>query len=69
MNGSPFKLGAFAASGGGALAAIVLGDDAIPITAAAIAGKNALASVTTIQGLLDGWDATCAALQELVAFL
>ena len=69
MNGSPFKLGAFAASGGGALAAIVLGDDAIPITAAAIAGKNALASVTTIQGLLDGWDANFAALQELVAFL
>jgi 2,4-didehydro-3-deoxy-L-rhamnonate hydrolase len=69
MNGSPFKLGTFAASGGGAFAAIVLGDDAIPITAAAIAGKNALASVTTIQGLLDGWDANFAALQELVAFL
>jgi 2,4-diketo-3-deoxy-L-fuconate hydrolase len=69
MNGSPFKLGTFAASGGGAFTAIVLGDDAIPLTAAAIAGKNALASVTTIQGLLDGWDANFAALQELVAFL
>ena len=68
MNGSPFKLGSFAASGG-AFAAVVLGDDAIPLTAAAIAGKNALASVTTIQGLLDGWDANFAALQELVAFL
>ena len=68
MNGSPFKLGSFAASGG-AFAAIVLGDDAIPLTAAAIARKSALASVTTIQGLLDGWDANFAALQELVAFL
>ena len=48
MNGSPFKLGTFATSGGGAFAAIVLDDDAIPLTAAAIACKNALASVTTI---------------------
>ena len=47
MNGSPFKLGSFAASGG-AFAAIVLGDDAIPLAAAAIARKSALASVTTI---------------------
>ena len=69
MNGSPFKLGTFAASGGGAFAAIVFDDDAIPLTAAAIARKSALASVTTIQGLLDGWNANFAALQELVAFL
>ncbi len=69
MNGTPFKLGTFATSGGGAFAAVVLGDDAIPLTAAAIAGKSALASVTTLQGLLDDWDANFAALQELVAFL
>ena len=47
MNGSPFKLGTFATSGGGAFAAIVLGDDAIPLAAAAIARKSALASATT----------------------
>ena len=68
MNGSPFKLGTFATSGGGAFAAIVLGDDAVPLAAAAIARKSALASVTTIQSLLDDWDANFAALQELVAF-
>jgi 2-keto-4-pentenoate hydratase/2-oxohepta-3-ene-1,7-dioic acid hydratase in catechol pathway len=69
MNGTPFKLGTFATSGGGAFAAVVLGDDAIPLTAAAIARKSALASVTTVQGLLDDWDTSFAALQELVAFL
>ncbi len=69
MNGTPFKLGTFAKSGGGAFAAIVLGDDAIPLTAAAVAGKSALASVSTIQGLLQNWNANFAALQEIVAFL
>ena len=69
MNGSPFKLGTFATSGGGAFAAIVLGDDAVPLAAAAIARKSALASVTTIQSLLHDWDANFAALQELVAFV
>jgi 2-keto-4-pentenoate hydratase/2-oxohepta-3-ene-1,7-dioic acid hydratase in catechol pathway len=69
MNGTPFKLGTFATSGGGAFAAIVLGDDAVALTAAAIARKSALASATTIQSLLDDWDANFAALQELVAFL
>jgi 2,4-diketo-3-deoxy-L-fuconate hydrolase len=69
MNGSPFKLGTFATSGGGAFAAIVLGDDAVPLAAAAIARKSALASAATIQSLLDDWDANFAALQELVAFL
>ncbi len=69
MNGSPFKLGTFVASGGGPFAAIVFGDDAVPLAAAAIARKSALASATTIQSLLDDWDANFAALQELVAFL
>jgi 2,4-didehydro-3-deoxy-L-rhamnonate hydrolase len=69
MNGTPFKLGAFAKSGGGAFAAVILGDEAIPLTTAAIARKSALASITTIQGLLDDWDGNFAALQELVAFL
>ena len=69
MNGTPFKLGTFATSGGGAFAAIVLGDDAVPLAAAAIARKSALASVTTIQSLLHDWDANFATLQELVAFV
>ncbi len=69
MNGTPFKLGSFAKSGGGTFAAVMLGDDAIPLSAAAIAHKSGLASITTIQSLLDDWDANFAALQEIVAFL
>lgn len=69
MSGSPFKLGGFAKSGGGAFAAVVLGDDVIPLTAAAVTRKSALAGVATIQNLLDDWDANFAALQEFVAFL
>jgi 2-keto-4-pentenoate hydratase/2-oxohepta-3-ene-1,7-dioic acid hydratase in catechol pathway len=69
MNGSPFTLGSFAKSGGGAFAAVVLGEDVIPLTAAAVARKSALAGAATIQNLLDDWDANFAALQEFVAFL
>ena len=69
MNGTPFKLGSFVKAVGKPFAAIVLGDDAFPLAAAAIAHKSALASVTTIQGLLDDWDANFAALQEVVTFL
>jgi 2-keto-4-pentenoate hydratase/2-oxohepta-3-ene-1,7-dioic acid hydratase in catechol pathway len=69
MNGTPFKLGAFARPGSAAFAAVVLDDDAFALVAAAIAHKSALASITTIQGLLDDWDANFAALQEVVAFL
>jgi 2-keto-4-pentenoate hydratase/2-oxohepta-3-ene-1,7-dioic acid hydratase in catechol pathway len=69
MNGTPFKLGAFARPGSAAFAAVVLDDDAFALAAAAIAHKSALASITTIQCLLDDWDANFAALQEVVAFL
>ncbi len=69
MNGTPFKLGTFAKSGGGSFAAIVLGDDVIGLNAAATARKSALTSVPTIQSLLESWDANFAALQEIVGFL
>ena len=69
MNGAPFKLGTFAKSGGGSFAAIVLGDDAIDLAAAAAARKSALTSVATVRDLLANWDANFAALQDIVAFL
>lgn len=34
MNGTPFRLGTFAKTGGGPFAAIVLGDDVIDLKAA-----------------------------------
>jgi 2,4-didehydro-3-deoxy-L-rhamnonate hydrolase len=69
MNGTPFKLGTFAKSGGGSFAAIVLGNDVIDLSAAAAARKSALTSVTAIRDLLANWDASFAALQDIVAFL
>jgi 2,4-diketo-3-deoxy-L-fuconate hydrolase len=64
MNGTPFKLGTFAKNGGGAFAAIVLGDDVIDLK---LGRGSALSPAETIDGLLEDWDANFAALQEIVA--
>jgi 2-keto-4-pentenoate hydratase/2-oxohepta-3-ene-1,7-dioic acid hydratase in catechol pathway len=64
MNGTPFKLARFAKPGGGAFAAIVLGDQAIDL--AAVRG-GALTATDSIDGLLENWDANFSALQEMVA--
>jgi 2,4-diketo-3-deoxy-L-fuconate hydrolase len=64
MNGTPFKLGTFAKHGGGAFAAIVLGDDVIDLK---LARGGALSSAESIDGLLENWDANFVALQEIVA--
>jgi 2-keto-4-pentenoate hydratase/2-oxohepta-3-ene-1,7-dioic acid hydratase in catechol pathway len=64
MNGTPFKLARFAKAGGGAFAAIVLGDQAIDL--AAVRG-GALTATDSIDGLLENWDANFSALQEMVA--
>jgi 2-keto-4-pentenoate hydratase/2-oxohepta-3-ene-1,7-dioic acid hydratase in catechol pathway len=73
MNGTPFKLGTFAKSGGKPFAAIVLGDDAVDLaqaqTAYRGAGKRALSTDASIDGLLEEWDANFAVLQEIAAFL
>jgi 2,4-didehydro-3-deoxy-L-rhamnonate hydrolase len=74
MNGTAFKLGTFARPGGGAFAAIVLGDDAIDLAAAYAAyhspsRKGALTATDRLQNLLENWDANFAVLQEIVAFL
>jgi 2,4-diketo-3-deoxy-L-fuconate hydrolase len=66
MNGTPFKLGTFAKNGGGAFAAVVLGDDVIDLK---LGRGSALNSAETLDGLLDNWDANFAALQEIVARL
>ena len=68
MNGTPFKLGTFAKQGGGAFAAVVLGDDAIALAAATAAARK-LSTTDSIDGLLDNWDLNFAALQEIVAAL
>jgi 2,4-didehydro-3-deoxy-L-rhamnonate hydrolase len=66
MNGTPFKLGTFAAHGGGsAFAAVVLGDDDV-FNLRSIAGSK-LTTTESIEGLLEDWDANFAALQEHVA--
>jgi 2-keto-4-pentenoate hydratase/2-oxohepta-3-ene-1,7-dioic acid hydratase in catechol pathway len=72
MNGTAFKLGTFAKSNGTPFAAIVLGDDVIDLAQAQAAhrasGRQAL-SGSSIDGLLDKWDANFLVLQEIVAFL
>jgi 2,4-diketo-3-deoxy-L-fuconate hydrolase len=66
MNGTPFKLGTFAKNGGGAFAAIVLGDDVIDLK---LGRGSALSAAESIDGLLENWDTNFAALQEIVARL
>jgi 2,4-didehydro-3-deoxy-L-rhamnonate hydrolase len=71
-----FKLGTFAATGGGSFAAIVMGDDVIGIEAAhrafrdSAAGRAAaLGATRSIFALLEDWDANFAVLQAIVAFI
>ena len=72
MNGTPFKLGRFA-RGSEQFAAIALGEQAIELTTANAAFRDARrrggVDADTIDGLLYNWDANFAALQEIVAFL
>jgi 2,4-didehydro-3-deoxy-L-rhamnonate hydrolase len=75
MNGSPFKLATFAKAGGGSFAAIVLGADAVDLSAAHTAycassrRAGVLTAADSIFGLLADWDVNFPALQEIVAFL
>ena len=76
MNGTPFKLGTFAAAAGGRIAAIVLGEDAIGIAPAYRAyldsparSAGVLGATETIIGLLENWDANFTVLQAMVAFI
>jgi 2,4-didehydro-3-deoxy-L-rhamnonate hydrolase len=74
MNGTPFKLGAFAQASGAPFVAIVLGADAIDLKAAhdayrAAGRKGALTPDGSIDALLEDWDANFALLQEIVAFI
>ena len=74
MNGTPFKLATFAKPGGSAFVAIVLGDDAVDLSAAHAAYRasgrgGALNATDSIFGLLEKWEANFPALQEIVAFL
>jgi hypothetical protein len=64
MNGTPFKLGTFAKRGGGAFAAIVLGDDDV-INLKAALNAAALSSTDSVDGLLEDWDANFAVLQKI----
>src|SRR5262245_28082791 len=74
MNGNPFKLATLAKAGDRPFVAIVLGDDAIELSAAydtyrSGARRGALSTADSIFGLLENWDANFAVLQEVVAFL
>jgi 2-keto-4-pentenoate hydratase/2-oxohepta-3-ene-1,7-dioic acid hydratase in catechol pathway len=64
MNGTPFKLGTFAKTGGAPFAAIVLGDDDV-INLKSAPNAISLSSTDGIDGLLDDWDANFAALQKI----
>jgi 2-keto-4-pentenoate hydratase/2-oxohepta-3-ene-1,7-dioic acid hydratase in catechol pathway len=71
MNGTAFKLAALAKPGGSPFVVIVLGDDAVDLTAAhaarGAAGGSGLTTTDSILGLLDNWDANFSVLQEIVA--
>jgi 2-keto-4-pentenoate hydratase/2-oxohepta-3-ene-1,7-dioic acid hydratase in catechol pathway len=72
MNGTPFKLSTFAKPGGSPFAAIVIGDDAVDLSAAHAAYRGrggALSATDSIFGLLENWEANFPVLQEIVAFL
>jgi 2,4-didehydro-3-deoxy-L-rhamnonate hydrolase len=76
MNGTPFKLATYAATGGGSFPAIVLGDDAIAIGPAYRAFRDseagragALGATESLTAILEDWDANFAVLQAMVAFI
>src|SRR5437764_8525269 len=78
MNGTPFKLATFAKPNAGTnakpFAAIVLGEQAVDLSAAhaayrAARGGQALSATDSIFGLLESWDANLPILQEIIAFL
>jgi 2,4-didehydro-3-deoxy-L-rhamnonate hydrolase len=64
MNGTPFKLGKFAKPGGKPFAALVLGDDIIALGSLQ---AGAFGSASSIDALLNDWDANFAWLQDVVA--
>jgi 2,4-didehydro-3-deoxy-L-rhamnonate hydrolase len=64
MNGTPFKLGKFAKPGGKPFAALVLGDDIIALGSLQ---AGAFGSASSIDALLNDWDANFVWLQDVVA--
>src|SRR5438552_1212974 len=76
MNGTPFKLATIARVNTGTkpFAALVLGDEAIDLSAVhtvyrAARGGSTLSATDSIFDLLEDWDANFAVLQEMVAFI
>ena len=76
MNGTPFKLATIARVNTSTkpFAALVLGDEAIDLSAAhtayrAARGGPTLSATDGIPALLEDWDANFAVLQEMVAFI
>jgi 2,4-didehydro-3-deoxy-L-rhamnonate hydrolase len=74
MNGTPFRLATLAKPGGSSFVALVLGDDAVDLSAAhavyRASGRGSVLSTTdSIFGLLARWEANFPMLQEIVAFL
>ena len=76
MNGTPFKLATIARVNTSTkpFAALVLGDEAIDLSAAhtayrAARGGPTLSATERILDLLEDWDANFAVLQEIVAFI
>jgi 2,4-didehydro-3-deoxy-L-rhamnonate hydrolase len=65
MNGTAFKLGTFAKSDGKPFAAIVLGDDIVPLQSVRAGALGAM----SVDTLLEDWDRNFARLQEVVARL
>jgi len=74
MNGSPFKLATLAKPDGKPFVAIVLGDDAIDLSAANAAYRassraGALTATDSMLSLLEDWGANFSVLQEIVAYI
>ena len=76
MNGTPFKLATIARVNTSTkpFAALVLGDEAIDLSAAhtayrAARGGPTLSATDSIHDLLEDWDANFTVLQEIVAFI
>jgi hypothetical protein len=76
MNGTPFKLATIARvnTSTKTFAALVLGDEAIDLSAVhtayrAARGGPTLSATDSIHDLLEDWDANFTVLQEIVAFI